>query len=55
MRRRQSQDETGTMWNALPENSLAERHKRCRGGKNAKQRITEAFLLIPLVEKKPLS
>ena len=43
MRTRQSQDETGTMWKALPENSFAERRKRCRGGKNAKQRITEAF------------
>ena len=40
-----NQDETGTMWKALPEKSLAERGKRCRGGKNAKQRIAAAFFV----------
>ncbi|XP_068697449.1 tigger transposable element-derived protein 6-like [Montipora foliosa] len=40
-----NQDETGTMWKALPEKSLAERSKRCRGGKNAKQKITAAFFV----------
>lgn len=40
-----NEDETGSMWNALPEKSLAERGKRCRGGKNAKQRITAAFFV----------
>ena len=38
-----NQDETGTMWKAQPDKSLAERGKRCRGGKNAKRRITAAF------------
>ena len=33
------------MWKALPEKSLAERGKRCRDGKNAKQRITVAFFV----------
>ena len=33
------------MWKALPEKSLAERGKRCRGGKKAKQKITAAFFV----------
>ena len=41
-----NQDETGTMWKALPEKSLAKRGKHCRIGKNAKQRITAAFFVV---------
>ena len=37
-------DETGLFWRALPEKSLSEKGKRCRGGKKAKQRLTWAFL-----------
>lgn len=33
------------MWKALPEKSLAGKDKHCRGGKNAKQRITAAFFV----------
>ena len=36
-------DETGLMWRALPEKSLNEKRKRCRGGKNSKYRNTWAF------------
>ena len=32
-----NEDETGSFWKALPEKSLSERGKRCRGGKNSKQ------------------
>ena len=38
-------DETGLFWKALPEKSLSERGKRCRGGKKAKQRLTWAFFV----------
>lgn len=38
-------DETGTFWKALPDKSLSEKGKRCRGGKHAKQRITAAFFV----------
>ncbi|KAK3705566.1 hypothetical protein QZH41_000245 [Actinostola sp. cb2023] len=40
-----NEDETGTFWKALPIKSLSEKGKRCRGGKNAKQRITAAFFV----------
>ena len=40
-----NEDETGTFWKALPTTSLAEKGKRCQGGKNAKQRITAAFFV----------
>ncbi|CAB4019426.1 tigger transposable element-derived 6-like, partial [Paramuricea clavata] len=33
-------DETGQFWKALPDKSLSEAGKRCRGGKKAKQRCT---------------
>ena len=38
-----NQDETGCFWRALPGKSLSTKGKRCRGGKNAKQRITASF------------
>ena len=31
-------DETGQFWRALPDKSLSERRKRCRGGKNSRER-----------------
>ncbi|XP_068756432.1 tigger transposable element-derived protein 6-like [Montipora capricornis] len=34
-----NEDEIGAFWRALPRKSLSEKGKRCRGGKNAKQRI----------------
>ncbi|XP_068704538.1 tigger transposable element-derived protein 6-like [Montipora foliosa] len=37
--------ETGSFWKALPENSLSERGKHCRGGKNSMQRVTVAFFV----------
>ena len=40
-----NKDETGSFWKALPEKSLSERGKRCRGGKNSKQRVTVAFFV----------
>ena len=38
-------DETGQFWKALPDKSLSEAGKRCRGGKKAKQRCTWAFFV----------
>ena len=38
-------DETSSFWRGLPEKSLDERGKRCRGGKKAKQRITWTFFV----------
>ena len=38
-------DETGLFWKALPEKSLSERGKRCRGGKTSKQRFTWAYFV----------
>ena len=40
-----NQDETGTFWKSLPSKSLAEKRRRCRGGKNSKQRVTAAFFV----------
>ena len=44
-------DETGQFWKALPDKSLSERGKRCRGGKQAKQRLTWAFFVSASGEK----
>ena len=41
-------DESGAFWKALPERSLTEKRKRCRGGKQAKQRATVAFFVFQL-------
>ena len=38
-------DETGSFWKGLPDASLNEKGKRCRGGKQAKQRNTWAFFV----------
>ena len=32
-----NEDETGCLWKVMPEKSLSQKGKRCRGGKNAKQ------------------
>ena len=42
-----NEDETESFWKALLEKSLSERGKRCRGGKNSKQRVTVAFFVNP--------
>ena len=44
-------DETGQFWRALPDKSLSERRKRCRGGKNSKERATRAFFVRASGEK----
>ena len=41
-------DESGAFWKALPERSLTEKRKRCRGGKQAKQWATVAFFVFQL-------
>ena len=38
-------DEIGCFWKIMPEKSLSQKRKRCRGGKNAKQRLTVAFIV----------
>ena len=38
-----NEDETGCFYRALPEKTLSERKKECRGGKKSKERITVAF------------
>ena len=40
-----NQDETGTFWKTLPAKSLGVKGDRCRGGKNAKKRVTAAFFV----------
>lgn len=47
-------DETGSFWRGLPDTSLNEKGCRCRGGKQAKQRHTWAFLLMPQVKRRTL-
>ena len=44
-------DETGQFWRALPDKSLSERGKRCRSGKNSKERATWAFFVSASGEK----
>ena len=44
-------EETGQFWKASPDKSLSERGKRCRGGKQAKQRLTWAFFVSASGEK----
>ena len=44
-------DETGQFWRALPDKSLSEGRKRCRGGKNSKERATWAFFISVSGEK----
>ncbi|XP_068712886.1 tigger transposable element-derived protein 6-like [Montipora foliosa] len=40
-----NEDETGCFWKAMLQKSLSQKGKRCRGSKNAKQRITSAFFV----------
>ena len=44
-------DESGCFFKALPSKSLAQKGKNCKGGKKSKQRMTFAFLLVPMVAK----
>ena len=44
-------DETGSFWKGLPDTSLNEKGKRCKGGKQAKQRNTWAFFVNAAGEK----
>lgn len=44
-------DETGSFWRGLPDTSLNEKGRRCRGGKQAKQRHTWAFFVNAAGEK----
>ena len=46
-----NQDETGCFYRALPEKSLAEKKKKCHGGKKAKERLTISFLVNAAGEK----
>ena len=47
-----NQDETGCFYRALPEKTLAEKKKECKGGKKAKQRITISFFATAAGGKK---
>ena len=49
-----NEDETGCLWKVMPEKSLSQKRKRCRGGKNAKQWITAAFFVNAEGEKEGL-
>ena len=44
-------DETGSFWRDLPDTSLNEKGRRCRGGKQAKQRHTWALFVYAVGEK----
>ena len=49
-----NEDETGCFWKTMPQKSLSQKGKRCRGGKNAKQRITAAFFVNAAGDKEAL-
>ena len=44
-------DETGSFWRGLPDTSRNEKGRRCRGGKQVKQRHTWAFFVNAAGEK----
>ena len=44
-------DESGCFYRALPDKTLAEKKKECKGGKKAKERITVAFFANAAGEK----
>lgn len=46
-------DETGCFYRALPEKTLSDKKKECRGGKKAKERLTVAFFVSATGEKIP--
>ena len=57
-----NEDETACFFRALPERTLADAKKQCKGGKKAKQRITLAFIVnaaggkeVPIVVGKAAS
>ena len=44
-------DESGCFFKALPSKGLVQKGKKCEGGKKSKQRMIDAFLLVPMVVK----
>ena len=46
-----NQDDTGCFFRALPEKSLAEEGRKCKGGKKSKLRMTVAFFVNAKGEK----
>ena len=47
-----NEDETGCFFRALPDKSLPEEERRCKGGKKTKLRMTVAFFVNAKGEKK---
>ena len=45
-------DETGCLYRALPDKSLSEKAKKCRGGKKSKERLTVAFFVSATGERR---
>ena len=44
-------DESVCFFKALPSKGLAQKEKKCKGEKKSKQRMTVAYLLVPMVVK----
>ena len=47
-------DETGCFYRDLPDKSLSEKAKRCKGGKKSKERLTVALITSTTGEKRKL-
>ena len=45
-------DETGCFYRALPDKSLSEKAKKCKGGKKSKERLTVAFFVSATGERR---
>ena len=45
-------DETGSFFRALPDKSLSEKAKKCKGGKKSKERLTVAFFVSATRERR---
>ena len=45
-------DETGCFYGALPDKSLSEKAKKCKGGKKSKERLTVAFFVSASGERR---
>ena len=45
-------DETGWFYRALPDKSLSEKAKKCKGGKKSKERLTVAFFVSATGERR---
>ena len=45
-------DETGCVYRALPDKSLSEKAKKCKGGKKSKERLTVAFFVSTTGERR---